>query len=176
MLYPSVTEVLSPFVDFSMIAPSVLDAASERGTRVHDICAGIAQGFYIADVPSECKGYVDSFQRWLDFFVGKVILVETRLVDDAFMYHGQIDLFVTAKRGEQMLIDLKTPVSHQRAWRIQLAGYKNLVQKNGGSPSRCGSLQLNPEGKPAKMQWYEGGAQDMNYFLQALNLYRYFKS
>jgi hypothetical protein len=176
MLYPSVTEVLSPFADFSMVSPSVLSAASERGSRVHEICAGIAQGLYVADIPEECNGYVESFKRWLDFVVGEVILVETRLVDDAFMYHGQIDLYVREKRGGQILIDLKTPVSHQRTWRIQLAGYKNLVQKNGGNPVKCGSLQLNPKGKPAKMQWYEGGAQDMNYFLQALNLYRYFKS
>ena len=178
MLYPSVTEVLSPWADFSRIRPDVLEAAADRGTQVHDICAMIAQGLYFpeSDIPENCAGYIKSFRRWIDFVVDDVILVEARLVDDAFLYHGQIDLFVHEKHCEHILVDLKTPVALQRSWRLQLAGYKNLVEKNGYHPDRVGSLRLNPEGKTPTMKWYDGGTQDMNLFLQCLNLYRYFKS
>ncbi len=43
MIYPSVTEVLQPWSDFSRIPPAVLEAAASRGTAAHQACEAIAK-------------------------------------------------------------------------------------------------------------------------------------
>ena len=176
MIYPSVTTVLQPWADFSHIPPAVLEAASLRGTAVHDICANIARGLLVMNVPEEAAGYVASFQRWFDFLVDEVLLVETRLVDTDFGYHGEPDLIIKAKHGEIILVDNKTPVQLVKTWRLQCAGYNNLATKNDMKPDKAGSLRLDPNGGIAKMTYYENSLTDFNYFLMALNLHRLFNT
>jgi hypothetical protein len=176
MIYPSVTQVLQPWADFSHIPPAVLEAASARGTLVHDICANIARGLLVMNTPTEVEGYVNSFRRWFDLMVADVLLVEERQVDVAFGFHWQNDLIARAKHGEILLIDLKTPVTKIKTWRLQLSAYRHLAVLNGVTPTRTGSLQLNPEGKIAKMNFYDNSLTDFNHFLSALNLYRFFNT
>ena len=55
---PSVTQVLSPFADFSQIPEGVLEYASWRGTEVHRLCACYAKGLpIIGDVKPSCAGF-----------------------------------------------------------------------------------------------------------------------
>lgn len=180
MIY-SVTEVLNRYQDFSHVPPDRLFLASERGTAVHDACLlKIARGIPPMNISDECEGYVLSFQRWFERYVAEVILTEERLVDADLGISGQIDLFCKGK-SSYLLVDLKTPVTKNKSWRLQLAGYKHLL--NNQFPEipekeiKVGSLRLHPEGKAPKMDWYEESyLQDFNYFLQALNLHRYFNS
>lgn len=177
MLIPSVTETLCPWSDFSHIPAKVLDAAATRGTAAHDACANIARGLMVINVPEEIEGYVTSFRRWFDFMVDEVLLVEERLVNTDFYYHGEPDLLIKARHGEIILVDNKTPVQLQVSWKLQLAAYRHLIITNKSiTPDRVGSLRLSPEGKTAKMDYYENSLQDFNYFLQALNLYRLFNT
>lgn len=175
MNYYSVTEVLQPFSDFSKIPPAVLEAASIRGTATHDACANIARGLLVMNTPPEVEGYVNSFRRFFDLMVADVLLVEERQVDADFGLHGELDLLIKAKRGENILIDLKTPVSKIKSWRVQLALYRHLCLKNGYKVDRVGSLRLSPEGKIAKFDEYDNQAQDLTIGLQCLNLYRFFQ-
>ena len=174
MIIPSVTEVLKPWADFSMIPPHILDAAAVRGTATHDVCATIARGLPVLSVPQNIEGYVASYQRWFDFFVDEVLLVEERLTDLDFGYHGEPDLIIKAKHAEIILIDNKTPVQLLKTWQIQCSGYWNLASKHGITANKCGSLRLHPDGKIAKMEFYNNSLSDFNLFLQALNLYRFF--
>lgn len=177
---PSVTEVMGPWVDFSRIPPEVLRHASERGTEVHRICLDLyASGLPVLSVDGEAAGYFASFRRWFDKIVGEVLLVEERLFDEAFGYSGQIDLIVRTKAehgGEVWMLDLKTPLALSKSWRVQLAGYRNLAVKRGAVPDRCGSLRLDPNGRAATVDWYDGEAgKDFNVFLSCLNAFRFFK-
>ena len=174
MIYPSVTQVLQPFNDFSKIPADVLERSALRGTLVHDTCANIARGLLVMNTPPEVEGYVNSFRRWFDLMVADVLLVETRLVDLEFLYHGEPDLIIKAKHGEIILVDNKTPVQLVKTWRLQCAGYVNLATKNGMRPDKAGSLRLSPDGGIARMTFYENSLTDFNYFLMALNLYRLF--
>lgn len=174
MIMPSVTQVLSPYSDFSHIPAAVLEAASARGTAVHDVCATIARGLPVMNQPPETIGYVDSYRRWFDLMVDDVLFVETRLVDPDLGYNGEPDLVIKAKNQEVILIDNKTPVQLVRSWQLQCAGYFNLVEKQGITPKRSGSLRLDPKGGIAKMKYYENNLNDFNLFLQALNLFRFF--
>lgn len=154
----------------------MLQAAAERGTAVHEACAMHAQGMWSFVTPPAIVGYVDSFRRWFDKIVGEVLLVEERLFDEANGYCGQIDLLVSTKGGELWLVDLKSPVTLSKSWRVQIASYKNLVEINGHKLDRAGSLRLRKDGGIPAMDWYEGSAaQDFNIFLSALNCFRFFK-
>lgn len=172
---PSVTEVLNPWVDFSHVPPDRLLLASERGTRVHAACEAYALGIWspIDSIEEDIRYYVWSFRRWFDTQVAEVLLVEARLTDDRLGYTGQIDLAVVLRTAEVVIVDLKTPVTKSKSWRLQMAGYLNLYPR----ASKAGSLRLNPEGKVPKMDWYDGSAaQDLAVFLSALNCHRYFHS
>jgi hypothetical protein len=158
---PSVTRIIDPWVDLSKIPPDTLQAAADRGTAVHDLCLNFyAKGFFTF-APKPLEGYYHSFIAWFDLMVKEVVLVEQRLTDSDLMYSGQIDLLARSKdKGDLILVDLKTP----------------LCEVNSYVPDRIGSLQLSPDGKMAKMEWYKESAMDLNYFVQALGLYRFFHS
>ena len=47
MELPSVTTVLKPYSNFSMISPEVLELASDRGSLVHSLLARYATGLMI---------------------------------------------------------------------------------------------------------------------------------
>lgn len=176
MYCPTVTEVIDPYADFSRVPSGTLAAAADRGTRVHGICAAIARGLWVPPVPDEYSAYIASFRRWIKNQVVEVILCEERLVDDDLVFSGQIDLLVRLQGGDIALVDLKTPVSLQKAWRVQLAAYYRLCCRNGFKPDRVGSLRLSPDGGTARMEWYEETASDLNVFLQALNVDRFFSN
>ena len=172
---PSVTEVMRPFIDFSMIPDDVLEYASERGSAVHQICASIAQGLWVTNILEEYSGYIKSFHLWFDSQVQSVIQVEQRLYDNDFGFNGKPDFIGILKSNEIVLIDWKTPVALQKTWQAQLAAYQHLARKNGFAIQSAGSLRLNPDGKVPKMKWYENSVRDFNAFLNALNAFNFFK-
>lgn len=177
MNWPSTTQVLQRYVDFSQVPPDRLALASERGTRVHEACAMYAQGlFSVMVLDNEIAGYVDSFRRWFDCVVAEVIMCETRLIDDALAFHGQPDILVKTPHGGILLVDYKTPLAKAKSWRLQMAAYRHLCVLAGHTPDRCGSLRLSPDGGTPKMEWYEDSAQDFNIFLCALQVHRFFNA
>jgi hypothetical protein len=84
---PSVTRIISPWVDFSKITPATLQGAAERGTLIHSACTSIALGigwFPITNEGRAVVGYVNSFRRWFETVVAEVIFTEREL---AFRIH-----------------------------------------------------------------------------------------
>ena len=62
----SVTQVLSPFVDFSKVPSERLYYAMTRGTDLHMVFAAHAQDLFVPRFPADYQGYFDSFRRWFD--------------------------------------------------------------------------------------------------------------
>jgi len=175
---PSVTQILSPYVDFSKVPEHILSWATKRGKTVHNICAAICQGLWFPSVPSECVGYVESFQRWFERYVEEVVFVEKRFYHPIYQYSGQIDLYVKLEKIGYAVIDNKTPIVDDPTWKGQMAGYAELLKTNKHQLDKIGTLQLDPNGKVPKMIWYEDRAKDLNDFLAALTAgraYHYFK-
>lgn len=174
-MLPSVTQVLQPWADFSMVPADVLEIAANRGTDVHRICAALSLGLWPGDIPDDCAGYVESFRAWLPF-VSKVILVECHLEDRALGYCGHPDI-IAIMRGdtEPAIVDLKTPASKSRLWRVQLAAYLNLGRVNGHPINRVFSLRLRRDGARPIVDEYRDSALDFKAFLNALSAWRYFK-
>lgn len=179
MIYcPSVTEVLSILDTYSGVNPATLDAAAERGTAVHKACAAVAKGLPVVGLRDDLQGYLKSFRKWFDLLVDKVLLVETRLVDEAYLFHGHPDLIVVlrSRNADITTVDLKTPVQHYKTWALQMAAYNRLAVVNWRMVTySAGTLQLDADGGVPKMIWYEQGRRDFNLFLNCLNLYRYMK-
>jgi len=176
MNWPRVTEIISPWSGLDKIPEATLQHAAERGTAVHEYCSRIAEGQFVMNVSEECRPYVDSFQLWFDSIVKETILSETRMTDENLGFTGQIDLLVKTKDGIILLADIKTPAQSQPTWPLQCAAYNHLCELNGYKPDKIGCLQLSPEGKAPKMNFYNNPLQHFNVFLQALNLFNYFRS
>jgi len=173
--YARVTEILNPYTDFSMIPEYILSHATERGRKVHAICAGILQDLWIPTIDPDCAGYIASFQIWKDQFVEEVIFVEHEFIDSTYGFIGHIDFYGKLKKLGYALLDWKTPIALYKAWRLQMAGYERLLQVAKKKMDVVASLQLQQDGGIPKMTRYEGtSAQDFNIFLGLLNGHNFF--
>lgn len=180
MKYPSVTEILGKYQDFSMIPPERLALACDRGKAVHAYCAAYAAGIWIPR-PKGSEGYCESYVTWFNEYVEEVFLIEEELVDKTFGFVGHPDLIARLKGDKAAtVVDLKTPVALLRIWAVQLASYLHLAKTKLPLPltkafvSGCGSLRLDPRGKPAKFKHYTDSAQDFQAFLNALTAHKFF--
>lgn len=175
MSLPRVTSILAPFMDFSQAPPDVLQAAGERGTEVHQFCAGYALGIWSQVTPPEIAGYCDSFRCWFDTVVSDVISVEEDLSDDALGFCGHPDLCVTSKQGEALLVDLKSTLMHPKTFMLQCAAYTHLIERNYEplKIARAGTLHLSKDGAVPKMRWTENNREAITVFLQLLNVHNW---
>lgn len=172
---PSVTQIISPYTDFSMVPEHILTWATERGRKVHAICAAICQGLWIPPIPSEYAGYIASFRTWFDMYVEEVIFVEKELVDPVYGFMGHPDFYGKIKDMSYALLDWKTPITLYKQWKIQLSAYRRLLDVKKYKVDVVASLQLDPRGGIPKMERYENSAEDLNIFLGILNAHNYFK-
>ena len=178
--WPSVTQVMSPWTAQALAAipEKTLSAAAERGTAVHDVCSRIALGEFIIGIDEGQEGYVRSFEKWLTTQVKEVILAERRLYHDTLCFHGKPDLIVLLNDERRALVDLKTPVAHQKSWAMQLAAYGELAAANSYHTHVAGTLRLDPAGKTPKMKWYEDSGNGkatvaFSAFLSALSVWNF---
>ena len=173
---PSVTTILAPHSDFSNVPAEILAAACDRGDAVHQLCALYAQGLWIEEVPDKYAGYFNSFKLWFDQFVEKTILVEEELRDEERGYCGHPDWIGLLKGDSGLtLLDWKTALALSKGWRLQLAGYKMLAEKNGYPITRVASLRPQKDGKIAKFQGYTRTlAYDAGIFMAELSVWRFY--
>lgn len=178
-MYPRVTEILSPYTDFSMIPPEILLAAATRGTSVHHLCGAYALDIYINEIPDGQHGYVKSFKGWFNRNVKEVIAVEFE-VTSAHGYIGHADFLFVMMDGQYALLDLKTPLAGSRTWFAQIAAYKRAAIESGYKVDNAGTIQPDPNGGTARVKWLsdtkENELMAFNAFLGALNAHRYFKA
>lgn len=169
-----VTEVFGRYLS-EHIPERRLAYASERGIIAHDLCFKKARKQFVPKTNPESWLFFRSFEKWFDTFVEKVLFIEPEFLDSTFSFVGHPDLGVVLRNGEEVLIDLKTPVSHKKIWAGQCAAYLHLAQKNGyDKMQRSGSLMLDQFGGMPKMNWYIYHAYDFAAFISLLNGVRYF--
>ncbi|MFH2076580.1 MAG: hypothetical protein ABIJ57_14755 [Pseudomonadota bacterium] len=179
MIRPRVTEILARHTDFSRVDPEVLQIASERGTAAHEACLAYAVGLW-SPVTDDIAGYLQSFTRWLDLYVIKVLAVEKELIHPAWNYVGHCDL-VARVTGfipgcpALAVIDLKTPVTASMTWRGQIAAYVEAEQFEHKEKVYGGALQIRRDGSLPKMTWVDDQAHAFNAFCGALSAYNYFE-
>ena len=171
--YPSVTQVMKPYINTDFFKPE----HAERGTIVHAACLCDIQDLWHPPLKPEYQGYFDSWKRWADNMIVKVILVETRLYDHDWGLKGKPDLAAVLK-GDTMasLTDLKTSQAEQRSWKLQIAAYRHLLRKDKGISTHRGMcVRLKSDGSGCLVDEYARDyRQDLNVFTGILNAHKYF--
>ncbi len=175
----SVTEVLRPFADFSNVPQAALEAAAERGRRIHAAAAARLSGvFQVTPLEPGDEGYIRSLDAWVKEMVRDVIDVEPELVDEALGFKGHPDLVCRLVSGDVAVVDYKTPAVESPTWRAQLAAYRHLVSKayagRGVRSPLALALMLRADGGMPKAIIYRSSDRDFQAFLAALTAYRYF--
>lgn len=172
MVFPSVTEVLALFSDYSLVRDDILCAAMARGTEVHRACAAYALGQF-APVPYNLLGYFKSFSVWYVKYVKEPFWVEGRGTNTQWGYTGGPDLVVLMVDGIVTLIDLKTAAVPLKIWELQVAAYANLPNIQALGPKKFGTLQPRKDGSEARFLEIENTNQKFSVFLSMLNVYRF---
>lgn len=176
MIQFSVTQVLSPYFNVKgKIPQGRIEDGVVRGNAVHKFSTSTALKEWYPK-PMLYEGYCDSFLWWFENCVEEVLLVERRLEDGILGFFGHPD-FILKLKGNKFpcVIDLKTPATKQRAWRMQIASYTHLAIKNGFGPDldMGGSLRLKEDGGHPKFDQYDFQYGDFAAFLSALSVYRF---
>jgi hypothetical protein len=102
-----------------------LDAASKRGTEVHQIAEQLSHDVEV-EVPDELAGYVESAVKFLDEWQPQVLLTEAVVASRKWGYAGTFDLLMRLPDGRVVLADYKT--SRSGIWgetSLQLGAYAN---------------------------------------------------
>lgn len=161
---PSVSEIIAPLKDFSMIPADVLENKRQFGTNIHKMIELYLEDDLDEDsLPADLKGCLDAFKKWKDIYFTPVetLKVEVKQFHPKLKYAGTPDLDLP-----DSIIDIKSrdfdPVSDP----LQLAAYKRF-----GEPQREGYiLSLFPDGTYKFKRVPESKSWPM--FRQLLNYYR----
>ena len=126
---PSVTTILDPYTDFSRISPEVLRHAANRGTKIHNAIAAHLSGLWVMPLDEECQPRFDSFRRWADIMIDKVIFVEKELHCDCYGFHGHPDAALILKDSPGVVVpDWKSPVTESKTWPSALGATIETMQ------------------------------------------------
>ena len=173
MDYPSVTQIINEFADYSMVSTMNFNLSISRGNVVHKHCLAIARGLTVPELNGEAQGYIQSFQKWIDYVKPEIIAVEPEVKNDKFGYIGHPDLIY--KKNEQVyLLDIKTGQTPSWTWTIQLAAYYYCDLPS--SPiSAVEILSPHPLGDIPRVFRYSRDSINKAYsiFINMLNVYRY---
>jgi hypothetical protein len=175
-MIPSVTQVLAPFADFSMIRPEILEAAATRGTVLHGAYASYCLGLWIPKLAEDYQTRFDSWRRWFDQAVVETVAVEPQLICHQHNFSGRPD-WIGRIKGDKCLAlaDWKHPVLSSPGWRCQVAAYHHLAKEEYGA-ERVLVVQPHPKGGKAKVVEHTGTlAQDFATFLNGLTIYNFMK-
>jgi hypothetical protein len=169
--YPSVTDVLSPYIDKRWFK----DIHRKRGNEVHRVMSCVCSGAWSIPINAAWAGYVKSISLWLSKNVKEFLLVETRYSDDVYKYTGKLDLVAILKDERKALLDFKTSVAEYKTWKLQTAAYKLLYTKNNPK-ERPIDITMAVRGredgsKPALVNEYHDFENDSRRFLYANDLY-----
>jgi hypothetical protein len=167
---PSVTDILSPYVDRRWFKKEHTD----RGSACHDKMAAHVSfvPFFGQNWSPLWDPYIVSGKEWADANIKKVYLCEKRLSYPG-SHTGQLDLVALLTSGLIAVVDWKTSVAESKTWKFQLAAYQDLVEK-------CTDIKIDTRiavrlrrelGKKCLVNEYKDYAYDLGIFNCAKAVY-----
>lgn len=169
-IVPSVTTILKPLVDYSMIRPDVLQAASELGSMVHLTTELYDLGTLDEDdLDPVLKPYLDGWKRFREEVQFVPDTVEKRMYHPTFRYCGTSDR-TGAIRGIKAVVDIKKMMTLGPVIGPQLAAYKEMHNLEGAGIEKRFALGLRPDGT-YRLQEYTDPS-DLPCFMSLLTLMR----
>ena len=169
--YPSVTTIIKPYLNTDWFT----EEHSTRGSLIHDCCCAYLQGeWLLPELPIYYQGYFDSFKRWADATLDKILLLETRLKDDSLKFCGQPDFIGTIKGSDKVvLLDWKTSQQYHKWFALQGAAYRHLARVDAKiDTDASGSVRLKKDGSGCLVDYPQ--KDQFNIFLGLLNAHNYF--
>jgi hypothetical protein len=144
VVVPSVTQVLSPLVDFSGIPEHVLEAKRQLGQEVHFACQlDDEDDLDESSVAPHVAPYLASWRAFKRDTGAEVLMNERRVFDPLLLFAGTLDRVVWLN-GHHWLIDLKTCISCPIAVGPQTAAYLRALAEP--EVTHRGALRLRPDG------------------------------
>ena len=143
-----VTEVLTPFLGLDKIPRHYLEAAADRGTRVHNAIDGMLQGMPPLHIEDDIAGYLKSYEQWTAF---PTVFREERYSCEELGITGQIDLIGRGPEGNLWVIDYKTSAKPSCAWSLQVSAYCELAKRQGIIIAGGAILHLKRDGGPPSL-------------------------
>jgi hypothetical protein len=143
---PSVTQLLAPLVDYSMVPRDVLERAQQLGTAVHK-----ATELYDLDdldddgLSDELRPYLDAWKKFRAETGFEPITVERKLVHPVLRYAGTSDR-TGLVRQRVAVIDLKKMFVLGPHIGPQLAAYQELHRRDRLEVVDRYALGLRPDG------------------------------
>lgn len=128
---PSVTQTLSPLIDYSQVPPATLERAQQLGTAVHRLTE--LYDLDDLDTDSLSQELLPYLTAWMRFraetgFVPE--LIEQRFHHPALGFAGTLDR-TGVIGGRRAVVDIKKMLRLGPVIGVQLAAYKELCIKNG---------------------------------------------
>lgn len=168
---PSVSEILRPIVDYSMVPPDVLAAAAEFGKNVH-----LATHLYDlgeldwSSLDAELVPYVETWKRFIEESGAIVIASEQPVAHGVHKYCGTPDRILLL-RDEIIVPDLKSTSTVPRSVGPQTAAYAEAYHsmRGGKKPGRA-CIHLKP---PNYRVHRRRESTDWSTFLSCLNVWRF---
>lgn len=176
---PSVTQILSPLNDFSMVDPGVMERAKAFGNSVHDMirmdCSGELD---VGSLDPILQKILESFHSILTLNRWKILLFEQMVFHPVHHYAGTFDLLVVDRFKKIHLIELKTRDARPEYDELQTVAYQRAIEATYDPKIKIQkrfvmSLYHTGEVKITELNRKEVA---WNTFLSLLNVYRWKKN
>jgi hypothetical protein len=151
---PSVTQILSPLVDYSMVPPATLERARQLGTAVHRMTELHDNDDLDEDsLSDELRPYLVGWKKFRQEANFEPITVEHRMFHRGLGYAGTSDRAGVVK-GRLAVLDIKKMLTLTPAIGPQLAAYQEQHKSEGLAVLDRYALGLRPDGT-YRLQKYE---------------------
>ena len=168
IVIPSVTQIIAPLSDYSMIDPAVLARAQALGTAVHRMTELYDKDDLDEDsLDEEFNGYLAAWKKFKQDIGFSPITIESKLCDKVRGFAGTSDRtgMVKNKLGKSRLavIDIKKMYILGPQIGVQLAAYQHLHTVDGATVLDRYALGLRPDGT-YRLKQYEEPSDSQEFF------------
>lgn len=152
---PSVSEIIKPIVDLSMVPEARLEFARDRGTAVHKATELLDRGTLDLDSVDEVHvlPYLTAYELFQRHYQFQVERNEAPVYDAQRGYAGTPDRVGTLlqpqngrTRRVRAVVDLKTVAEMSPVIGVQLSGYQLLLESEGIKTEARIGVQLRSDG------------------------------
>jgi hypothetical protein len=171
---PSVTQVLKPLTDYSLIDAEALEVARQKGVAIHKMVELYCANDLDEDaLPDWLRPVLQAWKLFVANTGFEVEGSEVRLHHPTFMYAGTLDLVGKALKNQRWMIDIKRSLYAGRVIGLQLAGYKRSWEyhNKGHRIDKRFALILREDGQYRLSEFSD--PMDENVFLAALTMHKW---
>jgi hypothetical protein len=180
-ILPGVTTILKPLSTYGDVPMPILEAAAERGTRVHRAVELLCQDrLDWTTVDDELIGYLQGWLAFCDAMRPEFIANEKRTFHPTAKYAGTLDLELVLHgkaKAKLAVLDVKSCVQVMPTTGPQTAAYQaaeNATRKKAADQIKERyALRLGKDATFDLIPYAANPASDWNDFMACLRLYRF---